>query len=448
MCGIFASEEEREVFENGSDTLRILRYQMHRGPDEQLVRNAAGFTVGLARLAIKDIMAQSARQPYLSAAGNICAFNGEIYNYRALDPTAPSEIALITRMIDEGIDVRQFFDGDYAICHWNPSQRRLTLYRDRFGVCPLYYQTHPKVQVSSERRWLLNGPKEVPAHGRVVIEFDPARIEQDVMPHYGITCGGAPHALEAAMGDADIAATLILGAVRSRALHTDCGFSCTLSGGLDSSAIVLACGVLGLKPQRAICVAAPGQSDDLHYADMIATRAKIDFEVIRVDDNMMREAAGDIMGYLDGPIPIEPLKWRASVRNWFAAKYAPGKVILCGEGADEVIEGYPPHNRHPSPLEVSRHQLTAIKSLPAINLDRTNKLGLAHSKEYRCPFLASTLSYYLMSLAKRPGKQVLRQVMHKWGAPRELLERGKWGSDERFFDASHARIFGGSEVKQ
>jgi asparagine synthase (glutamine-hydrolysing) len=410
----------------------------YRGPDQQLIKHEAGFSVGLARLAIIDTNCPEAEQPHRTAKGRIVAFNGEIYNYKNLSPAARSEVELLGAMLDERLDPRQFVDGDYAIIYFSPSQKLITLYRDRFGMCPLYFQVHPFVAVSSERRRLKGKVREVPAHGKVVIDLTKRAVtEENSIPHYGIICASS------ATDEIDTAETLLLDAVASRATHSDMGFSATLSGGLDSSAIILACSALGLKPSKAITVVAPQNSDDLRYAELVAREADVDLEVIKVTQEMMDHAVPEILKHLDHPghLPT-PLKWRASVRNWFAAAASPTRVLLCGEGADEVIEGYPPHTlRHAAtPYRIAARQLVALRSLPVINLDRTNKLGLAHSIEYRAPFLASTLSYWLMSATRDPGKGLLRNVLGRLGAPRELLTRPKWGSDEKYFDESFAKI--------
>lgn len=454
MCGIYAEEMTGGGLPPEVDySSERLEAMAHRGPDEAGVVIRGGFALGFRRLKIVDTEEPAAHQPYVTPQGNVIAVNGEIYNYRSLHFGCRSEIEMLGGMIDEGLDPRQFCDGDYGIVHWNPSQQVLTLYRDRFGVIPLYFQTHPFLAVSSERR-RLERPIEVPAFGRVVISHKARYTEhvvQNRFMHYGITCEG----LDSNIEDAGITRRLFLDAVLSRAAHADHGFSCTLSGGLDSSAVVLACKALGLQPKALLCVVPKDfESHDLIHARMVADACGWPLTEIRVGMEDMVEAAPSITEHLDlyrygeskewkelaRNLPL--LKWRASVRNWFAALHSPTRVILCGEGADEVIEGYPPHTtNHPGvPYRVAQHQLTSIRSLPHINLDRTNKLGLAHSKEYRAPFLASTLSYWLMSLNKRAGKQVMRAVLSTLDAPPRLLNREKWGNDETFFDHSLDKI--------
>ena len=429
MCGIFASQLPGE-------TQEMLARMKHRGPDAQSSVYAGGFSVGLARLAIVAVDAPEATQPYVSTQGRIIAFNGEIYNYKALDDRAASEVELLARMLDEHCDPRQFIDGEYAILYYNPSQRTVTLYRDRFGICPLYYQLRPHVAISSERR-RLERPIDVPAHGKVLIDLDTRNvIELDRILHYGVTIEKTP-----GHENRNVFQALFEQAVASRASHTDAGFSMVLSGGLDSSAIAY-----GLRyhrrPREAICVTLDVDSGDARHARMVADDLKLDLKVIKVSRDELHADAPAILQHLDGhTVEITPLKWRASVRNWYAAKACTTKVLLCGEGADELFEGYPPHTYSLRPMyRLAQRQLTAIRSLPAINLDRTNKLGLAHSKEYRCPFLASTLSYWLLSQQPRPPKELLRDYLRRHHAPQSLIDRPKWGDDEVALDKTWSEI--------
>lgn len=245
MCGIFAVQEpsrDSPVCRKGLEEMR------YRGPDDQKVLRSGGFSVGLARLAIVDTLQPLAAQPLCTGKGHIVAFNGEIYNYQNLLPGAHSEIEVLGKMLDERLDPRYFLDGDYAILDYCPSTQRVTLYRDRFGMCPLYFQVKPEVTVSSERRKLNpRHAKEVPAHGKVVIDLKTRAFSVSSIPHYGITCSSGAQEMM-------VLRSLLLDAVLSRATHSDTGFSTTLSGGLDSFAIVLACTALGLTPDCALMV--------------------------------------------------------------------------------------------------------------------------------------------------------------------------------------------------
>lgn len=428
MCGIFASEQ----FIRAKSMLAAMSY---RGPDASKLISLGGFTMGFNRLAIVQSHKAAAAQPRVTPKGRVIAMNGEIYNYRDLSPLAPSEIAMLgDEVLDAGLDPRVYLDGDYAIAYWDPSNRLLHLYRDRWGVCPLYYSLKGgAVEVSSERRRLL-APREVPAHGKVTIDVARRRVVQvDVMTrHYGVTCSTEPNLLM----------PFLIEAVRRRALHSDAGFSLALSGGIDSCLVALiAAKSLGLRPREAITVALSRDSDDMRVAEAVARNANINWMPIVLTKKQLLEEAPEVLQHLDSLRAPGAIKWRAAVRSWHCAKNATSKVILTGDGSDEMLEGYPPHTKRfaEEPLSLLRHQLQSVRSMPHMNLDRTNKIGLRFSKEYRSPYLDSAFSYVALSMRKTPeylGKKILRVFAYRLGGPAELLNRdSKWGSDEREIDA-------------
>lgn len=424
MCGIFASALSSIYVSRMLDKMR------YRGPDEKHVVGANGFQVGFVRLAIMDTESPFAVQPFLTRGGLTVVFNGEIYNYKDLDPNAHSEVQLLGRMLDEGIDPRQFVDGDYAILAHDPTHSRVTLYRDRFGACPLYFQLKPHIAVSSEAR-RLRRPMLVRQHERVVLKYDREGVgsieSQDTLPHYGITFGHY---------DSRIFRGLFHSAVRSRALHSEVGFSTTCSGGIDSSAVMTALRHENLEPKSVICVSFGEDTEDLNLARQVADYCRFELTEVIVDQDMIERERSQILEHMDGG-RFTPLRWRVALRDWFVAKAAKTKVVLTGEGSDELCEGYPPHpERLVVPYRIGFKQLGQLRSLPACSLYYSNKIGLAHSKEFRAPFLQSALSYYMLSCATGPRKKILREYLEYMGAPRSLIERDKWGANEQRLDAS------------
>lgn len=428
MCGIFAAAHNPKT--SGVHVGKVLMLMRYRGPDEQRVLNAGDFATGFARLAIVDTLVPAASQPYRSEKGKIIAFNGEVYNYRDLWPQAPSEVALIAAMLDEGMDPRHFIDGDYAILSHDPSLHEVTLYRDRFGICPLYYQLKPYFAVSSEARYLAR-PIEVRPHQKVVVTYSVEGVgylrSRHTIPHYGVTLTHfAPNAFR----------SMFLEAVRSRAQHSDSGFSVTCSGGLDSSAVVLALRALGLRPSAMLCVSYGEDTEDLRVARELAAFCKWPLTEIVMREERIKQEQEQIQTFMDTK-NYTGLGWRVAVRDWFVAKNSPTRVVLTGEGADELFEGYPPHpERLKIPYRIAQKQLGALRSLPYCSLQFSNKIGLAHSKEFRAPFLQSALSYMLLASQTGAKKKMLRDLLSYFGAPVSLVERGKWGLNEQRLDAS------------
>jgi len=425
MCGIFFSSNVSEV----SHALDAMR---HRGPDGTSGITAGGYHMGFTRLAIVSV--DAGEQPRITRAGRFVAFNGELYNYQHLMPRATSEVDMLGELLDRDLDPRQFIDGDYAIVYYNPSQRQVTLYRDRFGVCPLYFQLVPYLAVSSERN-LLTNPREVKAHERIVISTEEGRgiLQRDRMPHYGAT-GNSTVRL-------DTIAALVGEAVRTRAMHTDVGFGLALSGGLDSSVIAYALAFNGLKPDLVVC-ATPEDEDSADYMAAQAVTESLGWDLVRVripdvlpDRRLLLERMD--ISYAEFSA-MSPVKWRGALRNWYVAREAHAhgvKVMLSGEGADELLGGYTSHfaeDRIRDPLDTLAKCLSTVAAMPNINLDRTNKLGMAHSVEYRCPFLASLLSFALLSTRRARGKALFRNLLENvYRAPSIVVQRTKYSEDEK-----------------
>lgn len=430
MCGIYGSMHDAKV-------QVVLEKMKARGPDQRGVIRYAGFSMGFNRLAIVDIDICAAMQPHVSKKGRVVVMNGEIYNYHSLDPHATSEVALLGAMLDAKADPRQFIDGDYAIASFEPSERRLTLYRDRFGVCPLYYQLKPHLAISSERRYLDN-PREVMPYERVVLSYAKGSavgklISRDRWQHYGVTIDR----LLVSDGALTTFSSLFENSVASRAKHSDVGFSVTCSGGLDSTAVIYALRQMGLRPQQMLCVnMGTDLTEDGKYAIEVAGHTGFPLKMIYLPEKLSSETAASIRLHMDEAY-LSPLAWRVAVRNWFVAREATTKVVLTGEGADELHSGYPPHTeRIAVPWRLAQKQMQAVRSLPRCSLELSNKIGLAHSVEFRAPFLKSTLSYWMLATQTGPRKEMLRRYLQRQEASPALINRNKWGTNEQLLDSS------------
>ena len=159
MCGFagfLASSTPAGPDTLGATAVRMAQTLHHRGPDDGgvWVDAEAGIALGFRRLAILDLSPEG-HQPMLSACGRyVVAFNGEIYNYRAIrkelekQPTGPTPSfrgssdteVLLAAVCRWGLEraVRRFV-GMFAFALWDRKERMLHLVRDRIGEKPLYY---------------------------------------------------------------------------------------------------------------------------------------------------------------------------------------------------------------------------------------------------------------------------------------------------------------------
>jgi len=427
MCGIYCQEFTSNMAPLFVDS--ILQKMKHRGPDRSHIMHVSNrMLMGFNRLRIIDRSLNESEQPYRAPHGRVTVFNGEIYNYRALDRAVMSEVELISNMLDAKADLRRYFDGDYAIASYDPSSDRLVLYRDRFGVCPLYYQLSPFVAVSSERRRLFR-PIEVPAHGRVTIEVAKRKARTSIVPLYGAT-NEFPRV--------SVAAELLLDAVSSRFNHSEVSVGLALSGGLDSSLIAVALRTLGGRFHEYICTGYSTESEDFRYASILAAWLGVPLRCVII--NPHPEDRAQILEHFDAP-EVSPMRWRGGLRSWYVAKHAKSTVLLTGDGADELLGGYPSHAKvaegyglhatSPQRWRINAKRLSTLNSMQHFNNDRTNKMGMAHSKEFRSPFLASNLSQFLLAQDWRQGKEMLRQVAQYLGMPNAVYNRPtKYSPDE------------------
>jgi len=422
MCGIYCQEERAHPTSIAYVDTMLTR-MLHRGPHRLDIKTVGRMHMGFVHLRIVDIAMYEAEQPHRSNTGRVTCFNGEVYNYRHLDRAVMSEVELISGMVDEGADLRQFFDGDYAIASYNPSNDQLVLYRDRFGVCPLYYQLYPFVAVSSERRRLYR-PIEVPAHGRVIIDVRKRRAKTSVLRLYGATNQFPRPA---------VAAELLIESVLSRFNHSEVAVGLALSGGLDSSLVAMALRAAGGSFAEYICTGYSLESDDFRYASILADWLGVELRQVLIEPDPPEAAR--IVEHMDAP-EFSAMRWRGALRSWFVAKHARSTVLLTGDGADELLGGYPSHARALARAPAARwranaKRLSTLKSMQHFNNDRTNKMGMAHSKEYRSPFLASHLSQVLLAQDYQEGKQLLRRVAEYLGMPNAVYNRPeKYSPDE------------------
>ena len=432
MCGIvaiFGDVPASHLAINECATL--LNSIKHRGPDYQKYTVEDGkFALGHARLAIND-MSEYSNQPF-QKDGLIVLFNGEIYNAKANG--FDRELDFIVEAYKTGRDFRHLLEGQYAIVIVDTTKPTypITLVRDKWGICPLYYgyDSKRRLIISSERRVQVLAQTiqtmEVFPNERLFGQFNP--ISGNFKVGYKFEeC--REQQLNSGILNCSIAKQLLKESVLSRCSHTDAGYEVALSGGLDSCLLTKIMVDLGLQP-RCYTVSFEG-ADDANYARRFAEDFNLEHTLIKVTKDQIIADLPKMLDHLEDPVPNE-VKFRGYVRNWFVAKHSEAKVIICGEGADELFGGYPQF-KDCSPLEMGVKRQLAIKSMRAINLDRVDRGGMAWSKEYRMPFLEYNFARYVLGSVVLPQKESLKAIARMSGVPEYIIKRPKYGSDEALF---------------
>jgi asparagine synthase (glutamine-hydrolysing) len=348
---------------------------VHRGPDDSGVFTDRDFGFGMRRLSILDI--GGGHQPITSEDERFTIiFNGEIYNHRELRPhlaalghrfvSQSDTETILAAFIAWGNDTWAKLEGMFAVAIWDHARRELTLARDPLGIKPLYVtEQHGGLAFASELKSL----RLLPGHrfdvaDRAVHDFfsfghvrKPRSIFRQVRmldPGTFLTMGPSGegrsgvfwrprlHAGQA-MSSGDWIAQLqsMLLETTRRHMQADVPVAAFLSGGIDSSAVLAAMRRATDQPLKAFTIGYPGAKiDESAAAARIAHHLGCEHIVLPLDPAAAAEALPQIQRCYD-----EPFADMAAIPTWYASKVAAEhvKVVLCGEGGDELFAGYKRH---------------------------------------------------------------------------------------------------------
>ncbi|QDH83433.1 asparagine synthetase B protein [Achromobacter phage Motura] len=398
----------------------------HRGPDADTAGVNGNVFIAHRRLAIVDTTSLNAQQPRFKAQQYACVFNGELFNYKKL--TCGSEIELISELLYAGHDLSQILNGYYAVAMHDISRNRITLARDIFGVMPLFYAKYEgSFFVASERKAMYalvpeDKIKPVPANTRIdyCLKTRKLTFTKYTQPWTfnlpGVIYG--PYESHTAQ--------VFLNAVREVAQHSDNGFSVALSGGLDSSLVLAACRGLGLTPTAILTTyIAETETEEMRSAKALVKHFKWEHlhKLIKLE-----EPDYDLRHWIE--TPPNPIRDFAYRRHAAVAKHSPSKVILCGEGADELGLGYPLNGEFNTPLARYMKKVSLLKSQATMTLDRVNTAGMQYSKEYRVPFLHIPFVQHALTV-DQVGKTHFRKMATYLGIPDGILPNNKYSDEER-----------------
>ena len=414
MCGIWSSFREIDI-----DTLRrCFENISSRGPDSsRLVTLRDGsISMGFHRLAIIGI-GERGNQPFTHGPDGNHSFvcSGEIYNWKeqcadiAIEPSdLRSDVDVITRLLqgspDDPGQALLRLDGDWAFIDVEESSGIITAGRDPFGVRPLFYglsESGEVVAMSSEVKGIVGLPNvaktEVFPPGTWWRSDMPERFHSytDIYPMDASEILDVPP-WEAAGTVRD----LLNEAVRKRVMHSEVPLGFLCSGGLDSSTIVTI--AKEMKPDIAsfsMGFEGAGRSPDAYYAGILTTCLGIDHAQVTFTKDDIRAAIQRVVEVCE---THDPQTIRASVPMFLLAKYirdeTPYKVILSGEGSDELFGGYSYFSRAPDGKCGRSESIRLLRNLHSFDLLRADRCFAAHGLEIRVPFLDKDLVRYVLRL--------------------------------------------------
>ncbi len=341
----------------------------HRGPDGSGQSVAGGVGLAHTRLSIIDL--EGGAQP-LSAGSAVLVGNGEIYDYRELKAelagarfSTESDCEVPLHLWPrEGAAFAHRLRGMYALALYDRSARTLALCRDPFGIKPLYVaQVAGGLAFASEPRALLATglvPRALRAAARdelLQLQFTTGAetIFQGiarVLPGETLICAGGriverrrlaalPEGPAEAIGEEAALARLDRALEESVDLHqrADVPYGMFLSGGIDSSALLTLMARLNSRPVLAFTAGfdAPGATDEREAAARVAKALGAHRCTIEVTEADTWRHLPEIVACMD-----DPAADYAIIPTWFLARRARQdvKVVLCGEGGDEIFAGY------------------------------------------------------------------------------------------------------------
>ena len=375
MCGIvgIVKLNQRETVDEARLT-RMRDVLRHRGPDGEGLWIEGPVGLGMRRLAIVDVL--GGRQPMANEDGTVwIVYNGEIYNHAALRPaleerghcyrTRSDTETILHLYEEEGERCVERLQGMFAFALWDRKRGRLLLARDRLGIKPLYYAwTDHELVFASEIKAILAGGSVRPALNEAIVpeflaigyvagEETFFRGVRKLLPgrtlSWSCTDGsrerrywrlpvatddGAPRTLEA--GGREVRARLAE-AVRSH-LMSDVPLGVFLSGGLDSSGLAALMASMVKEPIRSFAVGfSEPEGNELAYARLAARSIGAEHRDIVVTPSEFFGALPRLVWHED-----EPIRFPSSVPLYFVSRLARDhvKVVLTGEGADELFLGY------------------------------------------------------------------------------------------------------------
>lgn len=455
MCGIAAIFNIKEQTPGLREkTLAMAKKIRHRGPDWSGIYCGKSAILAHERLSIVD--PESGKQPLFSPDGKqVLAVNGEIYNHREIrkryagkyEFRTGSDCEVILALYrDKGIDFLEDLNGIFAFALYDEEKDEFLIARDPIGVIPLYigYDADGKVYCASELK-ALEGYCDryepfLPGHyyssktGKMVRWYARDWMNYEAVKDNPASVQDVHDGLEAAV---------------RRQLMSDVPYGVLLSGGLDSSVISAIAKKFasrrietdGVKdawwPQlHSFAIGLKGAPDLLKAREVADYIGTVHHEInYTIQEGL--DAVRDVIYFIE---TYDVTTVRASTPMYLLARVIKSmgiKMVLSGEGADEVFGGYLYFHKAPDAKAFHEETVRKLSKLYMYDCLRANKSLAAWGVEGRVPFLDKEFLDIAMCLnpaAKMcPGKTMEKKIVRE--AFSDMLpESVAWRQKEQFSD--------------
>jgi asparagine synthase (glutamine-hydrolysing) len=448
MCGLIGALSTRPTF-TSERIAAALSTIAHRGPDDTACWLSPDHQMALGHVRLSIIGLANGNQPIVNARGDVrCVVNGEFYGYKEIRTKLAAEGVRLTTDADSEIALHLYekhgaefvhhLRGEFAVVIADERRHCLIAARDRFGIKPLFYTVlNGEVLLASEvkallaagapARWDVDGFLAECHHTRPASQTIFAGIRavppgfllfakdgSVYLRPYWDTVYPSKETLSAdKRSDADVIAgfrTMLDEAVAER-LIADVEVACYLSGGIDS------CAVLGLaqrhvsRPIRAFTIAfGEGMYNEEAAAHDMAKLAGASFVPVPVSQQQIAESFADALWHSECPM----INGNGTAKYLLskAVRDAGIKVVFTGEGADEILAGYPTarrdlalFNTHGLNVDDAKRQLSELEAAnpvsrgiltphgdtaPGLDIVQS-RLGFISSWLYTCSNMAAKL---------------------------------------------------------
>ncbi len=455
MCSILGIlNTKQKTTKLREEAIEMSKKQRHRGPDWSGVYQNDNALFVHERLSIVDV--ESGAQPIISDDGRlVLVVNGEIYNHKELEKTltinynfqTKSDCEIINALyLEKGIDFLNELNGIFAFILYDNQESRYIIARDHMGIIPLYkgYDEKGQLYVASEMKAISTECKTIetftPGHyldsknNEFVKYYNPMWKNFENIKNNVTDKKKLKRALEDAV---------------HRQLMSDVPYGVLLSGGLDSS--IIAAITKKFSDRRV-------ESNDIKdawwpqlHSFAIGLKGAPDFKAAKEVANFIGsihheiyftiqeglDALRDVIYHLE---TYDVTTVRASTPMYLMARKIKSmgiKMVLSGEGADEIFGGYLYFHKAPDAKEFHEETVRKLNDLYKYDCLRANKSMAAWGLEARVPFLDKEFLDIAMTINPKDKmiqkgkleKQILRDIFSDY-LPESIIERQK----EQFSD--------------